>query len=672
MWALVFCCCRTVRSWCVEKEDESSGRLWLTSYAPLYVLLLSKSNGLTPLGFAQAGPLLGTAILLVVCLQALLTAFFVLRTCQRVTWISTTLQRLSRHDSIRQDDDHLASAKLELSFLTRYFLGRRGCWFFTLTTCLDLYAISWTNASVFAQALADQWVIEKNTSFLSDRQIYGILFMVIAIPLSCSYLLDQLYLQLAFFGARLLMVLFMIGTLIHAFVHSDDTIFDDQPGGVTDDPPALVQWSGFLTMLTLAIFSTAFQFSVPFISSSTQLAKRGYCAKRPSGIFFYAVLFIFGTNAVLSLFMLLYFGENTESSSNLNWNSYRHGDRFVGKFIVLFAALDGLAVYPLLSLTLGDILMHAYYSELSEEEIQELSGNWKKRLPFCLVASIPQAVAALFVSDLPTLASLGVIFTLLSYTACPSLLYLASGKRVRGVLRMSKEGGIQRRLRKTGWFKKTPSNKVDMYPATQTSLVEESDEEAESSDNDEHDSNEAKELHKEEEDTVPETMPRGRRSSFFIRNSDKSSEPLGDLDTSRTSREISLRLSLAATKLVDFKFDDSRSMASAEFLAATHNTGGRGSARFRGGGLRSSIRQSLTLGASAASGGVRASIRQSLLLFDESEDGNDDDEIGPDKASCIEKEVTSVTNLDWAAALLLVVTSGIIVSIIVGFALGDL
>jgi len=161
---------------------------------------------LLPYGFAQAGPLLGTAILLVVCLQALLTAFFVLRTCQRVTWISTTLQRLSRHDSIRQDDDHLASAKLELSFLTRYFLGRRGCWFFTLTTCLDLYAISWTNASVFAQALADQWVIEKNTSFLSDRQIYGILFMVIAIPLSCSYLLDQLYLQLAFFGARLLMV----------------------------------------------------------------------------------------------------------------------------------------------------------------------------------------------------------------------------------------------------------------------------------------------------------------------------------------------------------------------------------------------------------------------------------------------------------------------------------
>eukprot|EP00523_Entomoneis_sp_CCMP467_P019528 CAMPEP_0168822532 /NCGR_PEP_ID=MMETSP0726-20121227/10021_1 /TAXON_ID=265536 /ORGANISM="Amphiprora sp., Strain CCMP467" /LENGTH=550 /DNA_ID=CAMNT_0008875293 /DNA_START=89 /DNA_END=1741 /DNA_ORIENTATION=+ len=529
----------------------------------------------------------------------------------------------------------------------------------TLTTCLDLYAISWTNASVFAQALADQWVIEKNTSFLSDRQIYGILFMVIAIPLSCSYLLDQLYLQLAFFGARLLMVLFMIGTLIHAFVHSDDTIFDDQPGGVTDDPPALVQWSGFLTMLTLAIFSTAFQFSVPFISSSTQLAKRGYCAKRPSGIFFYAVLFIFGTNAVLSLFMLLYFGENTESSSNLNWNSYRHGDRFV-KIIVLFAALDGLAVYPLLSLTLGDILMHAYYSELSEEEIQELSGNWKKRLPFCLVASIPQAVAALFVSDLPTLASLGVIFTLLSYTACPSLLYLASGKRVRGVLRMSKEGGIQRRLRKTGWFKKTPSNKVDMYPATQTSLVEESDEEAESSDNDEHDSNEAKELHKEEEDTVPETIPGEGEAPSSSAIPTKVPNPWA----------IWIPAAPLARYRCDFPWrpQSCRSMASAEFLAATHNTGGRGSARFRGGGLRSSIRQSLTLGASAASGGVRASIRQSLLLFDESEDGNDDDEIGPDKASCIEKEVTSVTNLDWAAALLLVVTSGIIVSIIVGFA----
>ena len=137
--------------------------------------------------------------------------------------------------------------------------------------------------------------------------------------------------------------------------------------------------------------------------------------------------------------MSLCFGDETDPSSNLNWSRYKgdatgNGTSVIGEYIVWFAAVDGLAVYPLISLSLGDILCHAYHAHLSGEQIQQLiQGNWKRRVLFRLIASVPQAVAAIFMRDLPALASLGVIFTLLSYTICPSLLYICSGRRMEDI-----------------------------------------------------------------------------------------------------------------------------------------------------------------------------------------------------------------------------------------------
>ncbi|KAL7561628.1 hypothetical protein ACA910_001494 [Epithemia clementina (nom. ined.)] len=537
----------------------------------------------------------------------------------------------------------------EISYLTQLLLGKQAGYFFTLTTACDLFAVSWAFCSVFGQALANEFPFgrgddeENNDSVMDNYQWYIVFFMMVAIPLSCTNLLDQLYLQMAFLATRSIMVVCMICTLIHAHILSNQTLFqvendnDDTviQGRPTDqDSIPLARWSGLLTVIELAVFSTAFQFCVPniyhltsapppssssnsnrnidnkpqqrwkflavlmsspqeggpsrrtcgytphvkatrtttattasqqhqhaFFSRSTsrrfrraappqqqqqQQSLESHSAKavpqkpptnknrnqtlpleddieeesnatpttqqpqdvqlhpprlqsqqtpmvsgRTSGTvtlaattrqsqdqqqedqqqehpFRYAVLFIFASNLCLSLLQSLYFGTDyTDSSSNLNWVGYRGGlfggndgstsTSAVGKYIVLFAALDGLAVYPLLALSLGDILRHAFVGpesstssssssskpaqpsqgeDVREDETQE-TRTWLQRLcatkgnipkwrtAFRLMGSIPPAVAALFVRDLPTLASLGVIFTLLSYTAGPAVLYLA-------------------------------------------------------------------------------------------------------------------------------------------------------------------------------------------------------------------------------------------------------
>ena len=540
-------------------------------------------------------------VLTLVCGQAYVTALFVLETCRHLHRSHTTINTTNNNDNhqpsqppppqsiptntvlhhqdtpmtcpiVEEDNDneeeerndpngsstHAPStaplmddhdndespSHYELSTLTKLVLGRAAGWFFTITLACDLYVIAWAFCSVFGQAMAQEFPLrhEDDDPTLDDYQIYILCFMVVAIPLSCTNLLDQLILQLAFLATRMVMVTVMIVTLMHAHANPQQTLFaipndddNDKTGRPTQPHDSLGwEWSHLLTVVELAVFSTAFQFCVPHIlyltttlripqpcttvttESSPSLPAQETTPNGamplpiesvsgtsnapeprslidegqpeaessssdsthlpfPQGTLVVAVLFIWGSNLTLSWLQSTYFGPDyTESSSNLNWADYQGTVRVrtasssspVGNFVVLFAALDGLAVFPLLALSLGDILHHACcvtppnHASTSNNSTQQPSMNdlsdeqhprsqqeqqqddkralfhrvWdclatlvfqRPRIVFRLLASIPPAVAALLVRDLPTLASLGVIFTMLSYTAAPSLLYLA-------------------------------------------------------------------------------------------------------------------------------------------------------------------------------------------------------------------------------------------------------
>ena len=124
-----------------------------------------------------------------------------------------------------------------------------------------------------------------------------------------------------------------------------------------------------------------------------------------------SVGFVYTSNLVLSLTVALFFGLATNESNNLSWIDYHGGTwngegdmqenrsawaTFISRYIVLYGAIDGVAVYPLNAIGLGEILMGSIY----EGSVHEVQKNWRVRTTFRLLASVPQAVGSLFVNDL--------------------------------------------------------------------------------------------------------------------------------------------------------------------------------------------------------------------------------------------------------------------------------
>jgi hypothetical protein len=369
------------------------------------------------IAFYQAGYVYSSFIFALVALQSYITSLFILETCARAEshrWIN------SRHGLPGSYTMTIRDKQYELSALQHKFLGPRWTKFFLATTACDLYSITWVMSTIFGQAIAQQIPV---TGIDDDYKFWVGIFLLITVPLSCTHVLDQALLQFIFLGGRMLMVLIMLGTIISAFLAGDSEYFGDQVGAKSDAPS--IDLTHTTTIIQTAIFATAFQFSVPSMA--------GIASSKDSmtGIFRHAVTFVYISNCLLAVLMAIYFGSSVNPSSNLNWTDYHTGNegwsKFASGYVVTFAALDGLAVFPLLCSTLGGILLAGVFGDKAELT----DRDWKTQVFFRLLASLPQSIGALFVNDIGVIAKYGGIFTLLSYSAAPSILYIASGRRMR-------------------------------------------------------------------------------------------------------------------------------------------------------------------------------------------------------------------------------------------------
>lgn len=310
----------------------------------------------------------------------------------------------------------IRETKYELSYLQHVFLGPKWTNFFVFITAFELYSTTWLMSSIFGQALAEQFPL---TGITDDYKLWVGVFTLITVPLSCTSILDQALLQFIFLAGRMIMVVLMIGTIIVAFIHDDRAYFGDQVGAINDTP--LIDFSQTITIIQTAIFSTSFQVSVPGMAGVASDKKSA------TSIFKHAISFAYFSNCVLAVLAAVYFGSSTNPSSNLNWSAYHSNSTgwsaFVSGYIVLFAAVDGLAVFPLLCCSLGDILLAAVFGERAPL----VEGNLRIRVLFRLLASVPQSIGALFVDDLGVLVKFGGALTLISDIASPTVLFLVSG-----------------------------------------------------------------------------------------------------------------------------------------------------------------------------------------------------------------------------------------------------
>jgi hypothetical protein len=405
-------------SW-ISKALESEGLSFFTATSTVFGM--NSFSVYLPWVFAQGGTLLTSIVLGAVVMQTYITASFVMEACARAQALDlynvdgSSIFRQPRRYSMK-----IRERKYELSRLNKIFLGNFGSLFFSVATLSSMYGIMWAFITIFANSFADKFPLGDMQD--GGYKLYIGLFMVVTVPLSCTSIVDQQWIQITCVTARLVMVILMVGTVAGGY-GADEPHFGTQVGPV--NKISLAKPSNIVQVTMTCIFASIMQYSVPTMAegsrSKTALSK----------VFGMAATLSYISNLLLGILLALFFGPNQPDSANLNWVNYHGGTgeadpatwaTLISGYIVLSAAIHLFLQYPLLALPAGGILMGAIYGD----RVHEVEKDWKIRTAFRLLASIPPAFGALFLSDFSVIAKYAGIFTILSFTVCPALLALSS------------------------------------------------------------------------------------------------------------------------------------------------------------------------------------------------------------------------------------------------------
>lgn len=271
----------------------------------------------------------------------------------------------------------------------------------------------------------------------------ALLFGTIVIPLSCSDLTEQIYVQLAMsivrFGALLIMIV-SASYAMYADPYDSGVDFRTPGEAAAASAPyisdySLVDFTGFGVMFSTGVFSQLFQHSVPGL-----LAPLGKTNQAKSHAIFGSTL----VTTMLFYIMLgsicsLYFGPKIASSINLNWAEFTWGlaqsasllplwVKIMSTIVVIFPALDTLSVYPLISVTLGDNMA----AVVPQSWVHAIGGKPFWKLVCRFGASIPPLLISVFVSDLSlTLQFSGMSGIYVAFFA-PALLQLQASREFPG------------------------------------------------------------------------------------------------------------------------------------------------------------------------------------------------------------------------------------------------
>jgi hypothetical protein len=188
---------------------------------------------------------------------------------------------------------------------------------------------------------------------------------------------------------------------------------------------SLAKPANIVQVTTTCIFLALFQCSVPTLADASR------SKTELSQVFGVASTLSYASNLLLGILFALFFGQDQPDSSNLNWVNYHGGTgeadpaawaTAISSYIVLSAAISVVPVYSLVALPTCGILMSVIYGD----RVHEMEQDWRIRTVFRLLASIPPAFGALFLSDFSVIAKYTGVFLIISYTVCPALLALSS------------------------------------------------------------------------------------------------------------------------------------------------------------------------------------------------------------------------------------------------------
>jgi hypothetical protein len=140
--------------------------------------------------------------------------------------------------------------------------------------------------------------------------------MVVIVPLACTSITDQQWIQVTFVTARFVMVILMVGTVAAAH-GAEEPHFGSQVGPVNDI--SLAKPSNIIQVTMTCIFGSTFLPSVPIMADESR-SKTGL-----NKVFGVALTLSYVSNLLPGILLALFFGQDQPDSSKLNWENYHGG-----------------------------------------------------------------------------------------------------------------------------------------------------------------------------------------------------------------------------------------------------------------------------------------------------------------------------------------------------------
>jgi hypothetical protein len=236
--------------------------------------------------------------------------------------------------------------------------------------------------------------------------IPSFLFGLIAIPLSCVDLAEQISVQVVMSILRFLsLATLLFGTIAAMFIDPHPSFSSTSVSGEErEDLIPYYQFSGFGLMFTTAIFSQLFQHSVPGLIRPLHKSEKQHV----STIFSWALVTTGAIYILTGIICTIYFRSDLNPAINLNFVSYYWGMtppppttsilsgsyllfllvKSLSMLIVLFPALDTLSVFPLIANTLGNNF-HAAFPKGYKQTTKYLGYLPPSLVQFLLRSSSP-------------------------------------------------------------------------------------------------------------------------------------------------------------------------------------------------------------------------------------------------------------------------------------------